>query len=57
MVVSRLTTSYTMLTVTSYSSEQFRVLCAVEDSTSKPLVIPLYVILCPIICFEGFKLL
>ena len=31
----------------------FRVL----DSTSKLMVSPLYDILCPIICFEGFELL
>ena len=28
-----------------------------QDSTLKPLVIPLYVIFSPIICFEGFELL
>ena len=26
-----------------------------QDSTLKPLVVPLYVIICPIICFEGIK--
>ena len=33
----------------------FRVLCGVRPLTSKPLVAPLYVIVCPIICFEGIE--
>ena len=39
----------TTLTTTSHRAIQSVVCC--QDSTSK---IPLYVILCPIICFEGF---
>ena len=45
------TVSYTMLTVRH--AVQSVVCC--QDSTLKPLVIPFYMILCAIICFEGFE--
>ena len=34
----------------------FRVLCH-QDSTSKLLVVPLYITVCPIVCFKGIELL
>ena len=52
-VVLSLTASYTVCSP-SHREAQSSVCC--QDSTLKPLVIPLYVILCPVICFEGSSL-
>ena len=42
------TASYTLLMVL------FSVVCH-QDLTLKPLVALLYVVVCPVICFEGFE--